>query len=220
MTRTDCLAVLAASPSPPSRGPGTAKDTASSSTRRRSIRRPSSPQRLVIRFNSRLESASAPSRWWTAAGRRAAVRQEDEAAPDTLIYPLPDLKPGPYRAKWKVLAADGHVTEGAIVFTVEAGAPAKSRGGRATAARRLIASLAPPPCSTTAWTPPAGAHAVLVRSTPPAARRSRRRPNRVQLWFNERLDRPFSSVSVWSSAGTQVDPRTRVWVRTTRSACP
>jgi len=84
------------------------------------------PKRLVIRFNSRLEKRlCSVTLVGPQQGGVLLVRQEDDAPPDTLIYPLPALKPGPYRAKWKVLAADGHVTEGAIVFTVEAGAPAK-----------------------------------------------------------------------------------------------
>ena len=84
------------------------------------------PKRLVIRFNSRLEKRLCSV---TLVGPQQAsvllVRQETDAPPDTLIYPLPDLKPGPYRAKWKVLAADGHVTEGAILFTVEGAAPTR-----------------------------------------------------------------------------------------------
>ena len=84
------------------------------------------PKKLMLRFNSRLEKRLCSV---TLVGPQQEnvllVRQDTDAPPDTLIYPLPpDLKPGTYRAKWKVLAADGHVTEGAIAFTVE-GAPAK-----------------------------------------------------------------------------------------------
>ena len=79
-----------------------------------------------------------------------------------------------------------------------------TRLARAAAARRLIASLAAALLAT-AWTPPAGAHAVLVRSTPPGRATLAEKPDRVQLWFSERLEPAFSSVSVWSSAGTQVD---------------
>jgi len=85
------------------------------------------PKKLVLRFNSRLEKRLCSV---TLVGPRQEnvllVRQDADAPPDTLIYPLPpDLKPGTYRAKWKVLAADGHVTEGAIAFTVEGTAPAR-----------------------------------------------------------------------------------------------
>ena len=76
-----------------------------------------------------------------------------------------------------------------------------TRRACAAAARHLIASLAGAVMLAT----PAGAHAVLVRSTPPGRATLAEKPDRVQLWFNERLEPAFSSVSVWSSAGTQVD---------------
>jgi len=79
------------------------------------------PKQLVIRFNGRLEkrlcsvSLTGPEQTTILL-----VRREADTSPDTLIYPLPALKPGPYRARWKVLAADGHVTEGVLRFTVSA----------------------------------------------------------------------------------------------------
>ena len=36
-----------------------------------------------------------------------------------LVYALPDLSPGRYQVRWKVLSADGHLTEGAVRFVVE-----------------------------------------------------------------------------------------------------
>src|SRR5581483_10906702 len=80
------------------------------------------PARLVLRFNSRLEK-SLCSVELVGAGRRAIalLRLEPDAPPDTLAYPLPPaLAPGAYQARWKVMAADGHVTEGAVAFTVVA----------------------------------------------------------------------------------------------------
>ena len=82
-----------------------------------------------------------------------------------------------------------------------------TRRAGAAAALRLIASLAAAILLEIAWTAPADAHAVLVRSTPPGRATLSETPDRVQLWFNERLEPAFSSVSVWSSAGTQVDAR-------------
>jgi methionine-rich copper-binding protein CopC len=49
------------------------------------------------------------------------------------------------------------------------------------------------------------AHAVLVRSTPPARAALARPPERVHLWFNERLEPAYSRVSVWDGGGRQVD---------------
>jgi len=50
-------------------------------------------------------------------------------------------------------------------------------------------------------------HAVLVKSLPPARAVLTRPPVRVQLWFSERLEPAFSSASVWSASGKQVDKR-------------
>jgi methionine-rich copper-binding protein CopC len=50
----------------------------------------------------------------------ALLRPEADTPPDTLAYPLPPLGAGAYQARWKVMAADGHVTEGTVAFTVAA----------------------------------------------------------------------------------------------------
>ena len=54
---------------------------------------------------------------------------------------------------------------------------------------------------------PAHAHAVLVRSTPPHRAMLGQAPERVDLWFNERLEPAYSTVTVWNEAGSQVDER-------------
>lgn len=85
------------------------------------------PKRLVLRFNSRLEKSLCSVQLVGGPGQRsvALMRPEAGAAPDTLAYPLPPLPPGSYQARWKVMAADGHVTEGGVPFTVTAPAPAQ-----------------------------------------------------------------------------------------------
>jgi len=52
---------------------------------------------------------------------------------------------------------------------------------------------------------PAHAHAVLVKSDPGSRAVLGYPPDRVQLWFNERLESAFSTVSVWSKSGLRVD---------------
>ena len=52
---------------------------------------------------------------------------------------------------------------------------------------------------------PAHSHAVLVRSTPAARAVLSHPPDRVRLWFNERLEPAFSSVTVWSGSGARMD---------------
>jgi copper resistance protein C len=84
------------------------------------------PKSLVIRFNSRLEKKLCSV---TLVGPKSVAvplhGQEASDSPDTLIYALPELAPGAYQARWKVLAADGHVTEGVIRFTVNGAGAAR-----------------------------------------------------------------------------------------------
>lgn len=54
---------------------------------------------------------------------------------------------------------------------------------------------------------PALAHAVLVRSLPASRAVLARSPDRVQLWFSERVEPAYSRVSVWDAGGAQVDGR-------------
>ena len=77
------------------------------------------PRRLVLRFNSRLEKPLCTVQLVGPRQRGIALlRQDADTPPDTLAYPLPALAPGEYQARWKVMAADGHVTEGTVLFTV------------------------------------------------------------------------------------------------------
>ncbi len=55
------------------------------------------------------------------------------------------------------------------------------------------------------WPAPASSHAYLVRSTPAARAVVTRAPERVQLWFNERLEPAYSRVSVWNRDAQRVD---------------
>lgn len=87
-----------------------------------------SPKHLVLRFNSRLEK---PLSSVQLVGPRqktiALLRQEADSPADTLAYALPPLEPGAYQARWKVMAADGHVTEGIVHFTVTGPEPTSTR---------------------------------------------------------------------------------------------
>ena len=57
----------------------------------------------------------------------ALLRQDPDTPADTLAYALPPLDPGAYQARWKVMAADGHVTEGIVLFTITAPEPAAKK---------------------------------------------------------------------------------------------
>lgn len=51
----------------------------------------------------------------------------------------------------------------------------------------------------------ASAHSLLVRSEPPRSATVTRAPERVRLWFSERIEPAYASLSVWNEAGRQVD---------------
>jgi methionine-rich copper-binding protein CopC len=50
----------------------------------------------------------------------------------------------------------------------------------------------------------ARAHAVLVRTSPPHRAVLRQAPRQVELWFNERLEPAFSTLTVSTKAGAAV----------------
>lgn len=51
----------------------------------------------------------------------------------------------------------------------------------------------------------APAHSLLVRSEPGRNVAVTRPPERVKLWFSERIEPAYAKLSVWSEAGKQVD---------------
>ena len=51
----------------------------------------------------------------------------------------------------------------------------------------------------------APAHSLLVRSEPGRNATVTRVPERVKLWFSERIEPAYAKLSVWSEAGKQVD---------------
>jgi methionine-rich copper-binding protein CopC len=76
------------------------------------------PSHLVLRFNGRIEKRLSSVTLVGPTGTMILLLRQESAPPETLIYRLPGLNPGRYRAKWKVLSADGQITEGAVPFTV------------------------------------------------------------------------------------------------------
>jgi methionine-rich copper-binding protein CopC len=78
------------------------------------------PTRIYLRFNSKIEkrltpgSHSPPHR---PAGPLPVVADGSQA-PDRISLLLAPLRPGAYIVRYKVLAADGHITEGALRFSV------------------------------------------------------------------------------------------------------
>lgn len=86
------------------------------------------PERVVLRFNSKIEKRL--SRVTLAAGPGSPVPlpiategPDGDRQPDRLVVPLHPLAPGAYVLRYKVLSADGHITEGALRFTVTGSRP-------------------------------------------------------------------------------------------------
>lgn len=80
----------------------------------------SSPPRIELTFNERLEPAYSTVSVWTAAN----IRIDDGKVvvgpgdPRRLSVGMPTLGRGSYTARFRVLSVDGHVVEGAIPFEI------------------------------------------------------------------------------------------------------
>jgi len=80
------------------------------------------PEQVTLRFNSKIEKRF--TRLTLAGGEHPPVAvtlpvgADDAATPDRLVIPLPHLGAGVYVLRYRVLAVDGHITEGVLRFTV------------------------------------------------------------------------------------------------------
>ena len=84
-----------------------------------------SPEEVTLRFNSRIEPRLTRVTITKDDGRPVPlplsvtdVNRNSHGVPDRLVIPLRPLPRGTYVIRYKVLAADGHVTEGALRFTI------------------------------------------------------------------------------------------------------
>lgn len=83
------------------------------------------PERVSVWFDGQIEPAFSTVVVTDAAERR--VDREDVRVdaddPMRLAVRLPPLPPGIYTVTWRVVALDGHPTEGRFVFTIRTKAP-------------------------------------------------------------------------------------------------
>ena len=116
-----------------------------------------SPDELVIDLSESVELSATQVTLLDDTGAvipvgRVSLRSDDPSdreSPTSLAVPLPELPDGSYRVQWSTLSSDDlHITEGAIVFAVGAGAVAPdavSAGsappGPAETALRWLAAL-------------------------------------------------------------------------------
>ena len=78
------------------------------------------PARIYLRFNSKIEKRLS-SVTLTAAESQPVplpVAADGSEKPDRIVLPLGSLRPGAYVVRYKVLAVDGHITEGILRFSV------------------------------------------------------------------------------------------------------
>lgn len=78
------------------------------------------PVRIYLRFNSKIEKRLSHVTLTVEDGRPVPlpVAADGSEKPDRIVLPLGSLRSGAYVVRYKVLAADGHITEGALRFTV------------------------------------------------------------------------------------------------------
>ena len=86
-----------------------------------------SPAHVRLWFNEKLEGDYA-SLVVLDAKKQPITEVKPALAPDdpkSIILPLPELQPGKYSVKFRVLSVDGHVVESSFDFTVKSEAQKK-----------------------------------------------------------------------------------------------
>jgi len=78
------------------------------------------PTEVYLRFNSKIEKRLSHVTISTEKGKPMAlpIAADGQDRPDRLVLPLGPLAPGNYLVRYKVLAVDGHITEGILRFSV------------------------------------------------------------------------------------------------------
>ena len=77
------------------------------------------PEHIILRFNAQIEPALTRV-VLKQAGKEIPLEISKDSTADKLVISLPPLVPGVYMLQYRVLASDGHVTEGALHFTISA----------------------------------------------------------------------------------------------------
>ena len=80
----------------------------------------SPPTHVFLRFNSKLEKRLSHVSLAPEKGKPVAlpISVNGQDQPDRIDLPLAPLAPGAYVVRYKVLAVDGHITEGILRFSV------------------------------------------------------------------------------------------------------
>ena len=73
---------------------------------------------VSLRFNSRIDARRSRIAIVTK-GKEQPLSSISQTAPNTISAEIKDVVPGPCRVRWQVLASDGHITRGEIMFQVK-----------------------------------------------------------------------------------------------------
>lgn len=73
---------------------------------------------LKLHFNLRIDCARSRLTLVSPDGKTIALNIARDAAPDLLVSRATGLGRGSYRLRWQVLAVDGHITRGELLFHV------------------------------------------------------------------------------------------------------
>jgi methionine-rich copper-binding protein CopC len=74
---------------------------------------------ITLRFNVRIDGERSRVLLVASDGTSSALTLAKQDKPDILQMRASGLKPGPYKLQWKVLASDGHMSNGDVPFTVK-----------------------------------------------------------------------------------------------------
>ncbi len=75
---------------------------------------------VVLNFNTRIDRARSRLTLTNPAGRSTPLQMRADSTASALRADATATAAGQWRLRWQVLAADGHITRGDIVFTVAA----------------------------------------------------------------------------------------------------
>jgi len=76
------------------------------------------PQTIMLRFNATMEKTITQVYLMNGKEEKIRLEKVTESEDDRMMLRVPPLIPGVYTILYKVLARDGHVTEGSFHFTV------------------------------------------------------------------------------------------------------
>lgn len=73
---------------------------------------------IELRFNVRIDASRSRLTLILPGGTAQPLEIRKQTSADTLSSAALSLQAGVYRLRWQVLASDGHITRGEILFTV------------------------------------------------------------------------------------------------------